>query len=418
MPIYARKVKNKRLPDGTASNREGTVYDVFFTYTSNGQKEQYGKRGFLDKASAKRHEAEMRLKVSNPTFSKKASEIGKESFSDYLASWLSSYAKASVKPSTYEGYQTNINKHIIPSLGNTPLNRINGPMLDNLYQQLLKSGLSNNSVKSVQRTLSVSLKHAAVYQYISENPAKHTISKISTKTKTPDPYTISQVHTLMASLPDSSWEFMIMLGALYGLRRNEILGLQVQSINLNDGCFTIDQQLSNRATKRMTGNILASLKEESSERTLPITDLTRHYFQQQLLRHAELVAKKECPYPNFLILTPTGTPYSEEHISMRFKKIAKNLGLPQIRFHDLRHTAATNMYQLTGDFYTVGEILGHSLKGIGNQLNLSGNFEAVTERYIDVRLEHKRSVLDTYHKEIAKDVPQKEKKPIHKGMER
>jgi integrase len=59
------------------------------------------------------------------------------------------------------------------------------------------------------------------------------------------------------------------------------------------------------------------------------------------------------------------------------------------------------MHQLTGDFYTVGEILGHSLKGIGNQLGV-GNLEATTERYVDVRMERKRIVLDTYHTEIQK----------------
>lgn len=62
--------------------------------------------------------------------------------------------------------------------------------------------------------------------------------------------------------------------------------------------------------------------------------------------------------------------------------------------------AATNMHQLTGDFYTVGEILGHSLKGIGNQLGIIGGLEAITERYVDVRLERKRMVLDTYHKAV------------------
>lgn len=42
-----------------------------------------------------------------------------------------------------------------------------------------------------------------------------------------------------------------------------------------------------------------------------------------------------------------------------------------IRFHNLRHTAATNMHQLTGDFYTVGEVLEHTLTGIGASLGLS-----------------------------------------------
>ena len=43
------------------------------------------------------------------------------------------------------------------------------------------------------------------------------------------------------------------------------------------------------------------------------------------------------------------------------------------------------MHQLTGDFYTVGEVLGHTLAGIGVSLGLSMNFEAVTVRYVDVR---------------------------------
>lgn len=67
---------------------------------------------------------------------------------------------------------------------------------------------------------------------------------------------------------------------------------------------------------------------------------------------------------------------------------------------DLRHSAATNMHQLTGGFYTVGQILGHSLKGIGIQLQLSINLEAVTAQYVNVRLDHKRVVLDTYHSAV------------------
>ena len=55
------------------------------------------------------------------------------------------------------------------------------------------------------------------------------------------------------------------------------------------------------------------------------------------------------------------------------------------------------MHQLTGDFYTVGEVLGHTLAGIGASLGLSMNFEAVTTRYVDVRLERKQEVLEAYH---------------------
>ena len=63
------------------------------------------------------------------------------------------------------------------------------------------------------------------------------------------------------------------------------------------------------------------------------------------------------------------------------------------------------MHQLTGDFYTVGEVLGHTLKGIGMTLGISTNLEAVTAQYVNVRLERKRDVLDTYHKTLH---PQKQ----------
>ena len=56
----------------------------------------------------------------------------------------------------------------------------------------------------------------------------------------------------------------------------------------------------------------------------------------------------------------------------------KRNDLPDLSPHDLRHSAATNMHQLTGDFYTVGAIFGHMPKGIGMALGISTNLEAVT----------------------------------------
>ena len=65
------------------------------------------------------------------------------------------------------------------------------------------------------------------------------------------------------------------------------------------------------------------------------------------------------------------------------------------------------MHQLTGDFYTVGMILGHSLKGVGIQLGISTNLEVVTAQYIDVRLDRKKIVLDAYHTALHPGAEQK-----------
>jgi len=63
----------------------------------------------------------------------------------------------------------------------------------------------------------------------------------------------------------------------------------------------------------------------------------------------------------------------------------------------MREDAATNMHQLTGDFYSTGEILGHTLKGVGLSLGISTSLDAVTAQYVNVRLDRKRIVPDVCH---------------------
>lgn len=395
MPIYSRKVKNKKNKDGMASYREGTVYDVYFKYSTLEGNKTYAKRGFTDRKEAQEHEAEMRLKLAKPNYSRKAAEEGKKPLREYLAKWLEEYAKPpNVRPNTSAGYARNVRNHINPTLGDTPLNAISAPMLDSLYRGLLKSGLAINTVKYVHRTLSIALGHAVSYQYIESNPTRNTLTKFNSKVKTPDPYTIEQMQQLFKGIKDTQWEFIVVLGGLYGLRRNEVLGLRWSNVDMESKYFHIVQQLASAEAKKATGEVLAELKEDYSVRTLPVTDEANVYFERQ--------RERSNPGSDFIICREDGRPLSEGHISRDFNKLIKQLGMPYIRFHDLRHTAATNMHQLTGDFYTVGEILGHSLKGIGNQLGIIGSLEAVTERYVDVRLERKRYVLGAYHKAVQK----------------
>ena len=93
-------------------------------------------------------------------------------------------------------------------------------------------------------------------------------------------------------------------------------------------------------------------------------------------------------YDNDLVITKAdGSPLLQEYVSRKFKQYLQQLHMPPIRFHDLRHTAATNMYNLAGDFYTVGQILGHTLKGIGSQLNISDELSSITSHYVTVRVD-------------------------------
>lgn len=404
MAISARNVKNKCDTLGLPSGRPGVVYDVNIKYQTAAGKKTYSKKGFLTKKDASQHEAEMKIKLANPTYAQTASTQCKLTVKDYMESWVEQHGKANLRPSTFASYQGYIRNYISPALGRVQLRQLTPAMLDQLFQSMFDKGLSQSSVRYCQRVLSVALEAARKYHYIEGNPARDILTKFGKQGKTPDPYTIPQMQQLMGCCIGTHWEFPVMLAGMYGLRISEILGLRWNNVDLKNNTFSVIAQLPFRLPAGTT-QISEMAPVKSEERILPISEITLPYFKRQIEvqeRQKELARLSgDTYYENHLACCKAnGAPYRRETLSANFGQTIRRLGLPHIRFHDLRHTAATNMHELTGDFYTVGKILGHSLKGVGIQLGISTNLEAVTERYVDVRLERKRDVLETYHKAL------------------
>lgn len=402
MAIRSRKVKNKRDSNGSSTGREGTVYDVNIKYkTPEGGKATYEKRGFLTKKEALQHEADMKSRLQVPTFAASVKSLRKQSVRDYLEEWLESYVRVNLRPSTYDDYRRTIKNYIVPYIGHVPLNQLSPAMVDKMFQQILDKGLKPSTAAGAKRVLSVALGHARKYRYVEVNVARDTLTKFGKAEKTPSPYTPEQMRRLLEGVVGTDWEMPVMLGGLYGMRRSEILGLRWKNVNLEQGVFDVVEQLPFHVPPKTT-IITEMAPPKSNGRRLPITSVARPYFERQLALQA--VRKKEAEqqgklyYDNDLVVSrPNGAPRGASWISTYFSKLLAGIGMPRIRFHDLRHTAATNMHQITGDFYTTGEVLGHTLAGISASLGLSMSFDSVTARYVDVRLERKLEVLESYH---------------------
>jgi integrase len=404
MAIHSRNVQNKRDANGIPTGKPGTVYDVNIKYNSPDGKKTYAKRGFLTQKEAKDHEAEMRVKLQNSMFAPVNMSQGKQAVKDYLNEWVENHGKANLRPSTFAGYKTNINNHITPYIGHVQLNQLTPAMLDNMFQKIINKGLSQSTARYVQRTLSVALEAARKYRYIENNPARDIITKFGKQGKTPDPYTIEQIQQFMGKIAGTEWEMPVVLGGLYGLRISEAIGLRWQNVDLEKMQFCVVEQMPFKVPAG-TKTITEMSPTKSNDRTLPITEVTLPYFLRQFELQERQKALSQAGggvyYDNDLVVAKTdGSPQRRDKMSSYFGQLVRHLEVPHIRFHDLRHSAATNMHQLTGDFYTVGEILGHTLKGIGMSLGISTNLDAVTARYVDVRLERKREVLDVYHKAV------------------
>jgi integrase len=219
--------------------------------------------------------------------------------------------------------------------------------------------------------------------------------------KTPEPYDIQEMQQLLCFAMNTEWDMVILLAGLYGLRRSEITGLRWRNIDLKLGVMKVIEQQPYGLLKNTT-TISEMASPKTSDRLLPITSITKSWFekQQELQEHhkALLAASGFTYYKNDLVIAvPNGAPVISEHISSVFAQQLRKWGCRHIRFHDLRHSAATNMHDLTGDFFTVGEILGHTIEGIGLSLGLSNRINSVTEQYVRVRLSRKQTVLDAYH---------------------
>ena len=402
MAITERTVKNKRNSAGILTGKPGIVYDVNVKYHSEGKLKAHSKKGFATKSEAQQYEAMMKNKLANPSYVPPTASQRRLTVRDYLAEWLERHGTANLRPSTKASYQSHIRNHINPYIGDVYLGQLTPGMLDDMFAKLMDKGLSPSSVKYAHRIIGVALEHARKYHYIESNPARDVITKFGKQGKTPDPYTVEEMRQLLAHTAGTDWEMLVVLGGLYGLRLSEILGLRWRNVDLENKTFSVVEQLP-FALQAGTTYVENMAPVKSSERTLPITALTLPYFIRQKERQKEqkclLKMTGEPYYDNDLVLTkPNGIPERRERVSANFGQLLRHQGLRHIRFHDLRHSAATNMHELTGDFYTVGQILGHSLKGIGIQLGISNNMEAVTAQYVDVRLDRKQFVLNAYHK--------------------
>lgn len=414
MAVTPRQVKNKRDSDSILTGRSGTVYDVNIKYPFGDGYKAYVKKGFANKKEALQHEAEMKVKLSNPSYIPTPANQGKLTVKEYMETWVEQHGKANLRPSTFDSYKGFIRNHIVPKIGYVQLRQLTPAMLDDLFQKMFDKGLSQSSVRYCQRILSVAFEAARKYRYIETNPAHDIITKFGKHGKTPDPYTVQQMQQLMGHIIGTEWEMTIMLSGMYGLRLSEVIGLRWDNVDLEKGTFAVIEQLPYKLPAgTVTVTEMAPVKSE--DRILPITNVTRPYFERQLALQERQKEMAESGggiyYDNHLVVAkPNGIPFRRDRVSNDFAQMLRRLDLPHIRFHDLRHSGATNMHQLTGDFYTVGKILGHSLKGVGIQLGISNNLEAVTEQYVNVRLDRKKTVLDAYHNALHPQVANKETK--------
>ena len=265
--------------------------------------------------------------------------------STYLEQYMVSQA-TSLRPKTVNGYLYVIRKHITPELGSCKLKLLSPNQLQSFYTLKVNSGLSKRTVQIMHNFLHKALDQAAKWGMVARN-VTDLVDPPTPDKKSPTIWTVEQSKKFLNQVKDSRFYPMYTL-AYIGLREGEILGLPVDCFDRENHTVTIRQALSYLVGK---GLVISEPKTEASKRTIKLPDFVYEALMAHPLKENQ----------QLMFVTANGTPFSPRNFFRHFKDQAKLAGLPEIRFHDLRHFAVSFLInELKIPPKVVQGIIGHT----------------------------------------------------------
>lgn len=278
---------------------------------------------------------------------------------EWLDKWIAEYMTGTIRKSTLNGYKTYIEKYIKPALGNKQIAFITTAEIQKFYNNLKMNGriqnrniygqgLSDVSVVRVHYMLHEAMDMAVKEHLISKNPTNGTtVPKIVKKEM--QVLTDEQLEIFMKLIEsEEHWRDFFYTELTTGLRRGEICGLKWTDFDEVEGKLNINRSIDVRNGVITEGETKTGQGKRSFY--LPVSTAN-------LLKERMKNAKGEWIFTD--PLNPE-LPVAPPAAYRKMKLLLKKAGLPNIRFHDLRHTFATHALTSGVDAKTLSGILGHT----------------------------------------------------------
>jgi integrase len=283
---------------------------------------------------------------------------------DHFTQWLDSYAVPNLSPATVESYRFIATKHIYPRLGNITLTALRPQAVQALYSDMVKSGLTNATIRKIHNCLHVCLENAIKTGLLANNPLNMVqcpkIIRREMKTMS-----VTDIHLVLDRARESEYYPLWYTYLFSAARRGELLGLKWGDLDLLLLKISINKSLSYLNTPTKDGNRLRLKppKTNKSRRYISITPsnaivLREHHQKQNETRQSlglPLLTDDDFVFCHF-----DGKPYLPNTITHTWIKLVRRCGLPGIRLHDCRHTYATQLMSQNVHPSIVANQLGHA----------------------------------------------------------
>ncbi|MBR1863697.1 MAG: site-specific integrase [Ruminococcus sp.] len=300
--------------------------------------------------------------------------------SELFTAWLIS-RKNKVKQSTYVNYKTLYDSYICDELGTKRVDSLNAFMLNRFADGLLNNGgkngqgLSAVTVQAIMIMLRSMLEYGEL-EYDLPNPAKN-VSLPKTENAEITPFNSAEMMKIRCiALKGDSYELSILLSLYTGLRIGELCALTWGDIDLVNQVIHVKKTLfriknPDGSTPR-TIVVIDTPKSKKSVRDVPIPTF--------MLSVLAKLKRNQSDSNYFLTCSPSYT--EPRSYSSRYKTFLKNLNIPYRKFHNLRHTFATECVKQGVDVKTLSELLGHS------------SVKITLDRYVHSDIELKKQQLE------------------------
>lgn len=259
----------------------------------------------------------------------------------FFQQWLDDQ-QYELQRSTYEAYTVYFNKHIIPYFDYVgDLCNLTARNVKDYVNHLRKNGridgkggLGQASVKKHLSVIKQALNDAVMEGYIYANPALSVKIRRSTKAISPKTVmmTAAEAQEVIDAFLDHPLRPAVILALLYGLRRSEVLGLRWSAIDFNRNELRIEHTV----VKSLTIEAKDSTKTDGSAAIYPILPEVRPMLLEM---YEKRVAGSE-----YLFVWPDGRRFRPDYVTRGFQRQLKNKGLRRMRFHDLRHSTASILF--------------------------------------------------------------------------
>ena len=277
---------------------------------------------------------------------------------EWLWTWLDTYARPTVKPSTLEQYRRCIRVHLVPHLGSIKLQRLRGADIQRMYNELLDAGTAGSTIHNIAAPLKRALSTAQRQRLILQNPCDLADLPKAPK-KEVKPFTTEETAAFLEAIKGDPLENAFAVCLFCGLREGEVLGLAWDAVDFEAKTLTVSQQLQ----KDRTAGTHIITTPKSKPRVIVPPPIAFEYLRNERVKQAEarLLVGPEWNNPDNLVFTgPLGKFVSIPNFFQHFKRIAASIGRPDAHPHTLRHTAATMALASGADVKSVQNLLGHS----------------------------------------------------------